>query len=85
MPAKTFILASRADKELSKLPIQIQRKVLRAFEAIKHNPVSGIKLHGELEEYFKFRVGDYRIIYSFDSTQSSVSIVKIEHRQGVYK
>lgn len=85
MPAKKFILANRADKELSKLPIQIQKKVLKTFENLKQNPLSGIKLHGELEGYYKFRVGDYRIVYSFNSRKSAVYVVKIEHRQGVYK
>ena len=85
MLVKTFILANRADKELSKLPLQIQRKVLKVFENIQQNPVSGIRLHGELGKYYKFRVGDYRIVYSFNPSQSSVTVVKIEHRQGVYK
>jgi len=85
MSAKSFILAGRSDKELSKLPIQIQRRVLRAFDIIKKNPVIGIKLHGELGDYYKFRIGDYRIVYSFNSINSTVSVVKIEHRLGVYR
>lgn len=85
MPAKSFILADRADKELFKLPLQIQKRVIKTFETIKSNPVAGIKLHGELEYYYKFRVGDYRIVYMFNPKDSMVSVVKIEHRQGVYK
>ena len=85
MPAKSFLIANRADKELCKLPYKIQRRVVKAFDTIKGNPVSGIKLHGELGEYYKFRVGDYRIVYTFNSKESNVSVVKIEHRQGVYK
>lgn len=85
MSAKSFILANRADKELSKLPLQIQKRVIKAFEIIKNNPVTGIKLHGEFEDFYKFRVGDYRIVYMFNPNDSIVSVVKIEHRQGVYK
>ncbi len=85
MPAKSFILAGRTNKELSKLPTQIQKRVIRAFDTIKKNPVAGIRLHGELKDYYKFRIGDYRIVYSFNSKESTVSVVKIEHRQGVYK
>lgn len=85
MPAKSFILANRADKELSKLPFQIQKRVIKTFETIKSNPVTGIKLHGELGDYYKFRVGDYRIVYMFNPKDSIVSVVKIEHRQGVDK
>jgi mRNA interferase RelE/StbE len=85
MPAKTFIVAQKVDKNFSQLPIRIQKKILKSFEIIKTNPVAGIKLHGELEKYFKYRVGDYRIVYSFDAKESRVLVVKIEHRQGVYK
>jgi mRNA interferase RelE/StbE len=85
MPAKSFILAQKVDKNLSKLPLRIQKKILKSFEIIKTNPVAGIKLHGELEKYFKYRVGDYRIVYTFDTKKSIVIVVKIEHRQGVYK
>ena len=85
MSTKSFILASRADKELSKLPIWIQKRALKAFETIMKNPVIGIKLHGELEDYYKFRIGDYRIVYSFNSKNRTVSVLKIEHRQGVYR
>ena len=85
MPAKSFILAQKVDKNLSKLPLHIQKKILKCFEIIKTNPVAGIKLHGELENYFKYRVGDYRIVYTFDSKKSLIIVVKIEHRQGVYK
>lgn len=85
MTVKSFILAKKADKELSRLPTKIQTKIIKAFDTINHNPLSGIKLHGELGNYYKFRVGDYRIIYLFDPKTSLVSVLKIEHRQGVYK
>ena len=45
----------------------------------------GFRLHGEFGDYYKLRVGDYRIIYRFDKKASIVEIVKVEHRQGVYK
>jgi mRNA interferase RelE/StbE len=67
MPAKSFILAQKVDKDLSKLPLHIQKKILKCFEIINTNPIVGIKLHGELENYFKYRVGDYRIVYTFDT------------------
>lgn len=85
MPAKKLQLAQSADKSLSKLPKQIQSKIISSFDKIRQNPISGIKLHGELKNYYKFRVGDYRIVYRFNSKRSLVQVVKIEHRQGVYK
>jgi len=85
MSAKNLHLSQSVDKNLSKLPKHIQTRIISSFDKIIQNPVSGIKLHGELKNYYKFRVGDYRIIYSFNAKESLVQIVKIEHRQGVYK
>lgn len=85
MPAKSLILEKPAKKRLLKLPIQIHKRVIRAFETIQENPLIGVKLHGELNDYYKYRIGDYRIVYSFDSKKSTVIVVKVEHRQGVYK
>jgi len=85
MAVKNLQLAQSVDKSLSKLPKNIQSKIISSFDRIKQNPISGIKLHGELKNYYKFRVGDYRIVYKFNSKESLVQIFKIEHRQGVYK
>ena len=85
MPAKFFSLSNKANKQISKLPLKIQEKIRSVFRTIKENPLSGPKLSGELSEYYKFRIGDYRIVYKFDSKESSVEIVKVERRGGVYR
>lgn len=85
MPAEFFTIPKKVNKSISKLPLRIQNKINQAFDKIKENPISGVKLGGELSSYYKLRVGDYRIMYLFDSKKSEVFIVKVEHRQGVYK
>lgn len=85
MPAKYFFVSSRADKSFLKFPKNIQKRILDTYDLLQANPIIGMKLHGELAGYFKFRVGDYRIIYKFDAKESAVGVVKIEHRQGVYR
>ena len=85
MPAKKFLVEKEVEKRIKKLPAQIKKRIPEVLLSIKDNPVLGIRLHGELYGLYKFRIGDYRIIYRFDSKQSVVTVVKIEHRQGVYK
>lgn len=85
MPAKTLIVDPLVRKRLQKLPVQINRRVIDAFDRIQQNPLAGVKLHGDLENYRKLRLGDYRIVYLFNSKTSTVFVVIIEHRQGVYK
>lgn len=85
MPAKKFLLAKKADKQFKKLPLKIHIKMSLALRQLKQNPIAGAKLGGELGDSYKFRVGDYRIIYKFDAKESKLEVLKIEHRQGVYK
>lgn len=85
MPAKSVIVEKSARKKLLKLPAKIHRRIVGALEILQANPLAGVKLHGELDEHYKYRLGDYRIVYTFDNKEKTVIVVKIEHRQGVYK
>lgn len=85
MPAKLLIVDKSVQKQLLKLPTSIHIRIIKALDVTKSNPLAGSKLKGQLANYYKYRLGNYRIIYSFDTKQSLVSVVKIENRQGVYK
>lgn len=85
MPAKSVVVEKQVKKRLIKLPIKIHKRVIESLNLLKVNPLVGIKLHGELDGYYKYRIGDYRIVYSFNAKESTVIVVKLEHRQGVYK
>lgn len=85
MPAKYLFTDKSVRNQLKKLPLHIHDKVIKTFDLIQNNPVSGEKLHGELKNYYKYRIGDYRIVYQFDSKTNTVIVVKVEHRQGVYR
>ena len=52
------------------------------------NPLVHAKtLSGELSGLYRFRVGDYRIIFSIekDGSVTILTILKIAHRKDVYK
>ena len=84
MSVKVFV-EKKADKQFLKLPRGIQKKIIRTYNTLAINPTAGTKLHGELKKFYKFRVGDYRIVYTFNTKRKLVEVVKIEHRQGVYR
>ena len=79
-----------ADKELSKIDPQVRRRILRfLFDrvAFLEDPRSvGDALVGaEFGEYWKYRVGDYRIIANIDDKKIIITIVKIGNRKEVYR
>ena len=85
MSAESLVITKKADKQLSKLPKRIQLRVLTSLTILKQDPLSGIRLSGDLSGSYKKRLGDYRIVYDFHHKESVIVILKIEHRQGVYK
>lgn len=79
-----------AEKELKKLDKQIARRIttfLRERVAKLANPRSiGEALTGStLGDYWKYRVGDYRIIADIQDAKICVQIVRIGNRREVYR
>ena len=74
----------KAEKELNKLPIQYQKRILAALLVITANPFIGKKLEGELVGLYSYRVWPYRIIYKIYRKILVVVVIHIGHRQSAY-
>lgn len=79
-----------AKKDLSKLDKQLARRItafLRERVAVLDDPRSiGEALKGsKLGEFWKYRVGDYRIISSIEDGALRILVVKIGNRREVYR
>jgi mRNA interferase RelE/StbE len=79
-----------AKKDLAKLDKQIAKRItafMRERVAVLDNPRSlGDALKGSgLGEFWKYRVGDYRIIASIEDSAVRILVVKIGNRREVYR
>jgi mRNA interferase RelE/StbE len=79
-----------AAKELDKLDSQIVRRVLKfLYERVAQldDPRSiGEALRGaRLGEFWKYRVGDYRIIARIEDGRLTILVLKVGNRRDVYK
>lgn len=74
-----------ARKELDKIPLQYQKKVLVALPIIASDPFIGKKLSGKLNGLYSYQVWPYRIIYKIYKNILLVIIIHIGHRQSAYK
>jgi mRNA interferase RelE/StbE len=79
-----------AVKELAKLDRQVARRItifLRERVAPLEDPRSiGEALKGsKLGEFWKYRVGDYRIIASIEDGALRILVVRIGNRRNVYR
>lgn len=79
-----------AAKELAKLDRQVARRItafLRERVAVLDDPRSiGEALKGAtLGEFWKYRVGDYRIIANIEDGALRILVVRVGNRREVYR
>ncbi len=78
-------ISKRAEREIEKLPFEIQDQILDALTEIKENPYFGKPLAQKHIGKFSYRVGAYRIIYKIYETEKRIFIFTAGHRSTVYK
>jgi mRNA interferase RelE/StbE len=87
--AWTFEFTPNAQKQLDDLDKTISRRILKfLYERAGQleNPRQiGDRLQGTLSKFWKYRVGDYRIICSMEDEKLVVVVVRIGHRREIYK
>ena len=83
-------LDSAAERDLDKLDPQIARRIL-AFLHGRIAPLDDPRSIGEalkgskLGDFWKYRVGDYRIIASIEDGALRVLVVRVGNRREVYR
>jgi mRNA interferase RelE/StbE len=86
--AWTFEFTPNAQKQLDDLDKAVSRRILKfLYERVGRleNPRQiGDRLQGALNKFWKYRVGDYRIICRLEDEKLVVFVVRIGHRREVY-
>lgn len=79
-------IAPRARREISRLPQQIQARIIVRLEALADDPrpPGAIQMAGP-EGLYRLRIGNYRAIYSIEDDDLVVLVVKVGHRRDVYR
>jgi mRNA interferase RelE/StbE len=78
-----------AKKELEKIDKLWQRKIKNSLQMLTENPVllkNKIKKpKGKYKDYFRLRVGNYRVIFRVEKKKLVILVVRIAHRKEIYK
>jgi len=73
-----------ADKQLSKLPLNTQNRIVTTIKRCRIRPYSHVKkLVGS--KYFRLRVGDYRVIIDIIDNKLIIHVIEVGHRKNIYK
>jgi len=82
-------LAESAERQLAKFDKQVARRITRYLReriAPLEDPRSiGEPLKGSLNDYWKYRLGDYRIIVEIGDGILRILVVRIGNRKEVYR
>ena len=73
-----------ADKQLSKLPLDIQNRIVSTLKRSRIRPYSHVKKLVS-SKYFRLRVGDYRVIVDIQDNKLIIHVVEVSHRKKIYK
>jgi mRNA interferase RelE/StbE len=80
-------LSPRAERSYAAADGALAKKLVRCFQRLEENPrgATNIRaLRGPLTGLWRFRVGDYRVVYRIDDEGRLVYVLTIAHRRNAY-
>lgn len=82
-------ISNIAERQLRKLDRQVQERILdwlaERIEGCKDPRHFGEPLKGDRAGFWRYRIGDYRIICDIQDRQVVVLVLTIGHRKEIYK
>ena len=82
-------LSPTARKQLRQLDKSVSRRILKfineRLDKLDDPRQIGARLQGTLSEFWKYRVGDYRLICSLEDDKLVILVLRIGHRKEIYK
>ena len=81
------VLLPKAERAFARADASLAKKLAGCFESLEADPLRhpNIKpLAGPLKGLFRFRAGDYRILYQIVFPKKTVYVVRIAHRKEAY-
>lgn len=75
-------LHPKANDFLERVEENIKHRIREKPKELRYGPEKGKKL--KYSDFWRLRVGDYRIIYEMDYQKSRVIVLFIGHRKDVY-
>jgi mRNA interferase RelE/StbE len=83
----SVVLTTEAQADILRLAPVVQARMLNRLQWIGDNAslINHQPMRGEWHGCYRYRVGDYRIIYQVDRSAQQVTVLKVGHRRDVYR
>lgn len=78
------VYKASVEKDLKKIDRNEAEKILNRIEGdLAKDPDKGVALSGTFQGLYRYRIGDYRVIYA--KTVDGILVLRIGHRRGAYR
>lgn len=78
-----ILITEKAQKDIKNLDSKTKQKIIEKLKYLSNDPISlSIKLINSKIGEYRFRTGDYRVIFDIDD--EIIVILKIGHRKDIY-
>lgn len=82
--ASKIVYKASVEHDLKRLDKPTAARILSKLDTfLSAHPDAGAPLTGEFKGLFRYRLGDYRVIYT--KTPEALLILRIAHRKDVYR
>ena len=78
-----IVWSDSATQQLKKLDRSVAKRIFDAVSKLQQNPTRWVRRIVN-SQYYRLRVGDYRIIVDIYENELRVLVVKIGHRKNIY-
>lgn len=79
-----LVYTRRAEKDIKKLDPSVKKHIGKSLHKLQNNPsINSQKLSDPIIGTYRFRIGDYRVI--FDIEGCDIVVLKVGHRKEIYK
>ncbi len=85
MSAALQVYHQRFDLHFFKLPPQVQAHIEAKIDQMSLRLASFPHYHLTGSNRYRPRVGDYRVIYTFDATRNVIHLLAVGHRREIYR
>lgn len=77
----------QAEEDLSRLDKTIAKNISNKIEWLSQNieNIMPVPLIGKFKGKYKLRVGNWRVVYSFEHSTHIITVYVVRHRSEVYK
>ena len=78
--------AQQIEKDLKGIDTKVAREIITKIDRnLSADPYHfGKPLRGRFKGLYRYRIGDYRVIYSINNNEIYVLILRIGHRKNIY-